>query len=52
MLSAKQNLSWMRQPDTRIQVVRWQPIARILPVALLIDAALGYIGWVIWEIMR
>jgi hypothetical protein len=30
----------------------WKPIARVLPVALLFDAALGYLAWMIWGVLR
>ena len=60
MVSEKHNLARLCQsasttvryaPDARISKMRWQPVTRILPIALFIDAALVYLGWVIWEMM-
>lgn len=48
-LSASTTLHYT--PDARISKMRWQPVTRILPVALFIDAALAYLGWVVWEMM-
>jgi hypothetical protein len=28
--------------------MRWHTIVLFLPVALLIDAAVAYVGWLIW----
>jgi len=28
--------------------MRWQPIVLFLPIALLINAAVGPVGWLIW----
>ena len=33
-------------------VMRWQPIVLSLPIALLVNTALGYVGWMIWKTIR
>ena len=29
-------------------LMRWKPLALFIPVALVINAAVAYLGWLIW----
>jgi hypothetical protein len=28
--------------------MRWKPVAAMLPLALLVDAVVVYLGWLVW----
>lgn len=44
------SIQFKRDLPLRSEVMRWQPITYLLPIALLIDAAAMYLGYWIWTI--